>query len=130
MLDCVESNNDGRPSVGLAWTYLEWEPEEARRFSVYQSVADGFGRLIEKPSNPPSKICWCGPIAFSSSKDALERISRLIPSERGEYEATDLMNSYLTQGDSCQLLVVGQWFDIGTPASLQEARHLIENMAR
>ena len=130
VLDCVEANNDGRIPVGLSWTYLEWEPEEACRFSVYQPLAEGCGKLIEKPPNPPSKICWCGPIAFSSSKDALERISRLIPSERGEYEATDLMNSYLMQGDSCRLPLAGEWFDIGTPAALQEARHLIENMLR
>jgi glucose-1-phosphate thymidylyltransferase len=128
VLDCVEYNHDGRVPVGLAWTYLEWESEEASRFSVYQSLADGRGKLIEKPSNPPSNICWCGPIAVSSSKDALERIGRLIPSERGEYEATDLMNSYLMQGDSCRLSLTGEWFDIGTPAALQEARLLIENM--
>jgi glucose-1-phosphate thymidylyltransferase len=130
VLDCVESSNDGRIPVGLAWTYLEWEPEEACRFSVYKSLTEGCGKLIEKPSNPPSKICWCGPIAFRSSKDALQRISKLIPSERGEYEATDLMNSYLMQGDSCRLPLTGEWFDIGTPASLQEARYLIENMLR
>ena len=130
VLDCVESDHDGRIPVGLAWTYLEWEPEEASRFSVYKSLAEGCGKLIEKPSNPPSKICWCGPIAFSSSNDALQRISRLIPSERGEYEATDLMNSYLLQGDSCRLPLTGEWFDIGTPASLQEARYFIENKLR
>jgi len=130
VLNGVESNIDGRTPVGLTWTFLELEPEEACRFSVYQSLAEGCGKLIEKPSNPPSKICWCGPIAFNSSKDALQRIGKLIPSERGEYEATDLMNSYLMQGDSCRLPLTGEWFDIGTPASLQEARNLIENMLR
>jgi glucose-1-phosphate thymidylyltransferase len=130
VLDCVEFKHDGQKPVGLAWTYIEWEPEEARRFSVYHSLGEGRGKLIEKPSNPPSKICWCGPLAVSSSKDALQRIGRLTPSDRGEYEATDLMNSYLMQGDSCRLPLIGEWFDIGTPAALQEARQLIENLPR
>jgi glucose-1-phosphate thymidylyltransferase len=109
----------------LAWTYQELIPEEARRFSVYMDLGEGRGKLIEKPEIPPSRICWCGPVAFFSSDDAYRRVQRLTPSSRGEYEATDLMNSYLMNGESIHIKLRGRWFDIGTPESLAEARMAI-----
>jgi dTDP-glucose pyrophosphorylase len=109
----------------LAWTFQELPHGEARRFSVYKNLGEGKGKLIEKPDIPPSMICWCGPVAFSSSIEALHRIKTLTPSSRGEYEATDLMNTYLINGESSHIRLLGKWFDIGTPESLEEARKKI-----
>lgn len=108
---------------GLAWTYREVPLEEARRFSVLREDGGGHGRLVEKPAEPPSNICWCGPIAFRSAADAHARVLQLAPSARGEYEASDLINSYLQVGESSRVPLVGPWFDVGTPESLAEARH-------
>ena len=115
-------------SVGskLAWTYRELDPEDAQRFSVYHPLGGERGMLVEKPSEPPSNICWCGPVAFSSTEEALRRIKELRPSARGEYEATDLMNSYLLNGEASRFRLFGAWFDIGTPESLRDARRLIQ----
>lgn len=126
-LDLVRfaKNDIGYPK--LAWTYRELPPDEARRFSVYQEIGIGTGKLIEKPENPASRICWCGPVAFHSSVDALARIQMLVPSSRGEYEATDLMNTYLENGESRHIKLMGKWFDVGTPESLEEARLATEN---
>lgn len=112
----------GHDPRGLAWTYREVPLEEARRFSVLRDDGGGHGRLVEKPAEPPSNICWCGPIAFRSAADAHARARQLAPSARGEYEASDLINSYLQSGDASRVPLVGPWFDVGTPASLAEAR--------
>ena len=96
-LDLVRDTENPRRNK-LAWTFRELLPIEARRFSVYRETGEGKGELIEKPANPPSKICWCGPVAFHSSNEALIRIKSLSPSSRGEYEATDLMNTYISKG--------------------------------
>ena len=123
-LDLVRhSDNSGCPK--LAWTYRELPPDEARRFSVYQELGMGTGKLVEKPEKPASRICWCGPVAFQSSQEALQRIQTLVPSARGEYEATDLMNTYLENGESRHIKLLGKWFDVGTPESLEEARQAI-----
>jgi glucose-1-phosphate thymidylyltransferase len=121
-IDLVKSTKSSTDYSKLAWTFLELSPDEARHFSVYQELSGGKARLIEKPKDPPSKICWCGPVAFSSSFDALKRIETLAPSSRGEYEATDLMNTYLINGESTHIRLLGKWFDVGTPESLKEAR--------
>lgn len=111
----------------LAWTFRELWPDEARRFSVYRDLGGGTGELIEKPKDPPSKICWCGPVAFQSSQEALDRIKGLTPSQRGEYEATDLMNTFIMAGESTHIELLGEWFDVGTPESLEAARRCIRN---
>ena len=126
-LDLVRLTEISSGHPKLAWTYRELPPDEARRFSVYQALGKGIGRLIEKPENPASRICWCGPVAFHSSVDALQRIETLIPSSRGEYEATDLMNTYLENGESSHIKLLGNWFDVGTPESLEEARQAIKD---
>jgi glucose-1-phosphate thymidylyltransferase len=126
-LDLVRFTENSSGSSKLAWTYRDLPPEEARRFSVYEESRKGIGRLVEKPENPASRICWCGPVAFHSSVDALARIQMLVPSSRGEYEATDLMNTYLEKGESRHIKLLGKWFDVGTPESLEEARQAIRD---
>lgn len=126
-LDMVRHTENSRQTK-LAWTFRELLPVEARRFSVYRELGEGKGELIEKPASPPSRICWCGPVAFHSSNEALTRIKTLSLSSRGEYEATDLMNTYISKGESSHIKLVGEWFDIGTPESLEEARQTIQNV--
>lgn len=109
----------------LAWTYVEHELEEARRFSVYKPLSSKTGELVEKPDLPPSHLCWCGPVAFASTDDALRRIATLTPSDRGELEGPDLINTYLGEGRGRHLPLTGHWFDIGTPDALAEAEKII-----
>lgn len=127
VLDRVQDSES--PGIKMAWTYKEFDAENARRFAVWAPPSTGAqddakydGTLIEKPANPPSRICWCGPLAFRSSFDVSERILRLSPSIRGEYEITDLLNTYLARGESMREQLKGIWFDIGTPKALEEAK--------
>lgn len=118
VLDLVKKDD----AVRLAWTYRILPAREAKRFSVFHDFGNGKGELIEKPNDPPSNICWCGPVAFSSSLESIERIKNMSLSSRGEYEATDLMNTYIQMGMSKHVKLTGEWFDIGTPEALEEAR--------
>lgn len=117
------------PGVKMAWTYKEFDRITAKRFAVWSPLSpghpDNVGRLIEKPGNPPGGICWCGPIAFRSSREVMKRIGGLSPSSRGEYEVTDLLNTYLMNGESMRIPLEGIWFDIGTPEALEEARYFM-----
>ncbi|PID86747.1 MAG: hypothetical protein CSB13_02725 [Chloroflexi bacterium] len=125
VLALVDDQSSSASPCRLAWTHRELPPEEARRFSVYQDLGEGKGQLLEKPQEPPSKICWCGPVAFRSSQEALRRMKNLKPSSRGEYEATDLMNTYNMIGEAKHVELEGQWFDIGTPKAFEEAQAII-----
>lgn len=108
----------------LIWTYLKFDKSKAKKFAVWKPD-DKNGRLIEKPENPPTDICWCGPLVFYSSKDVLRRISKLKLSARGEYEMTDLMNSYITEGKARKYKLSGFWFDVGDIDSLKEAERTL-----
>jgi len=125
VLDRVRLIDNNSRNNKLSWTFLELLPNEASRFSVYLELGGGKSKLIEKPKEPPSQICWCGPVAFNSSTEMLRRINTLTPSLRGEYEATDLMNTYLMNGESSHIKLIGEWFDVGTPESLEEARRTV-----
>jgi glucose-1-phosphate thymidylyltransferase len=125
ILDCVRGDSGDCPEINLAWTYREFDAPLAKQFAVFNPEIPEYGALIEKPENPQSKICWCGPIAFRSSDDVKRRISNLTPSARGEYEATELMNSYITNGEACRFLLSGLWFDVGNEQSLKNARNIV-----
>jgi glucose-1-phosphate thymidylyltransferase len=59
---------------------------------------------------------------------AVERAKALEPSARGEYEITDLNNTYLAD-DALQVEPLGRgyaWFDAGTHGSLLQASQFIE----
>lgn len=121
LVDCFRSDAADRSGINLAWTYREFDAPLSKQFAVLNPSVGEYGALIEKPENPPSRICWCGPIAFRSSDDVRRRISDLMLSARGEYEATELMNSYITNGEARRLLLSGLWFDVGNEQALKTA---------
>ena len=126
-LQCAQ---DVESRINLAWTYKEFDPLAARRFAVWSPLPSGKGMLIEKPAHPPSRICWCGVLAFRSSHDVRRRIAGMSPSGRGEYEVTDLLNTYLLAGEGRSFPLEGYWFDIGTPEALKEAQTYMAHHAR
>ena len=45
----------------------------------------------------------------------MDKIKTLKPSERGEYEVTDLNNLYIQDGKCKNITIDGWWIDAGTP---------------
>jgi glucose-1-phosphate thymidylyltransferase len=77
--------------------------------------------IQEKPSDPSSNVAVTGLYFFDGTASA--RAKTIAPSDRGELEIVDLINSYVAEGSmSLTLLPEGAlWFDTGTPESMLEA---------
>ena len=92
---------------------------------------DGSGRvtsIIEKPQDPPSNYAVRG--LYFVDETAPSRARRLSPSARGELEITDLLNSYLKDGE-LQVEQMGrgfEWLDTGTHNSLLDAGNFVRTL--
>ena len=84
--------------------------------------------IIEKPQDPPSNYAVTG--LYFVDETAPERAKLLFPSARGELEITDLLNSYLNDGD-LQVKQMGRgfaWLDTGTHNSLLDAGNFVRTL--
>ena len=84
--------------------------------------------IIEKPQDPPSNYAVTGLYFVDETTPA--RAKRLSPSARGELEITDLLNSYLKDGD-LQVEQMGRgfaWLDTGTHNSLLDAGNFVRTL--
>lgn len=90
-------------------------------FGVIEFDGESPVAVIEKPIEPRSN--WAIPGFYLYDSTVWARAERLIPSARGEYEITDLNQSYLhdQQLHVTRLPRSVEWFDAGTPQSLFEA---------
>ena len=82
-------------------------------------------RIVEKPTDPASNWAVIG--LYFYDETAPDRARALVPSARGEYEITDLNNSYQADGD-LKVEPLGRgfaWFDAGTHTSLLEAGEFV-----
>ncbi|MCA9385634.1 NTP transferase domain-containing protein [Candidatus Dojkabacteria bacterium] len=85
-------------------------------------VFDANGTLIkieEKPKQPKSEYGQTGLYIFDNT--CFSKIKTQKPSDRGELEITDLLNTYLTNGTLNYEILTGQWFDTGTFDNLYNA---------
>jgi len=67
--------------------------------------------IVEKPKIPPSSSAVVGMYMFDNT--VWDRIKPLTPSGRGEYEVTDLINTYLSEGKCKIRKINGCWDDLG-----------------
>jgi glucose-1-phosphate thymidylyltransferase len=107
-------------------TIFAFRVDDPHRYGVV--VFDRGGRALsveEKPAQPKSSWAVVGLYFYDAT--VVQRAGRLKPSARGEYEITDLNNTYLADGTlSVETLGRGfAWFDAGTHASLLEAAEFI-----
>jgi glucose-1-phosphate thymidylyltransferase len=86
--------------------------------------------IEEKPKNPKSNYAVSG--LYFYPNDVIHKAKRVIPSERGELEITDLNQMYLNE-DRLKVELMGRgyaWLDTGTHESLLEASKFIETIER
>ncbi len=93
--------------------------DDPRRFGVIEiDDQNNIKGIEEKPENPKSNLVTTGIMLYS--KDVFDKVDKLKPSKRGEYETTDLNNMFLTEkrakveilDEECE------WLDTGTHESL------------
>ena len=90
------------------------------------SVQDGRVVTIEeKPSSPDSNFAVIGLYLYTT--EVFDHIKRLEPSDRGEYEITDINDQYARDGDLAFAKFEGDWFDAGTPEGIYKASRSVRN---
>ncbi len=99
------------------------EVEDAHRFGVAEIDGDRIIGIEEKPRKPKSRYAVTGIYMYDST--VFEKISRLVPSERGELEITDVNNAYIREGRMRFAFLEGWWTDAGTFDSLLRATNLV-----
>jgi glucose-1-phosphate thymidylyltransferase len=111
------------PWGGGTLLYRVPDPE---RFGVAELDADGnVVRFEEKPAHPKSDLIPIG--VYFLRPDAFGVIERLVPSGRGEFEITDVLNHYIPGGGLFTRVYEGHWTDAGTVPSLLRAAELAED---
>jgi glucose-1-phosphate thymidylyltransferase len=115
-----------RDTGGTVFGYRVADPE---RYGVV--AFDGTGRvtgIVEKPAVPPSPYAVTG--LYFLDGTAPDRAAVVRPSERGELEIVDLLESYLADN----LLAVEKmgrgfaWLDTGTHGSLLDAGNFVRTL--
>ena len=100
--------------------------EDPRRFGVVEVGTDMSAISIEeKPSHPKSN--YAVPGLYFLDESAPSRAKTLNPSERGELEITDLLQSYLKEEmlQTTLLPLDTTWLDIGSIEGLFQAAELV-----
>jgi len=109
---------------GTVFGYQVLDPE---RYGVVEFDVQGkVVSIKEKPKKPLSDFAVTGLYYLDSS--ASDRVENIKPSDRGELEITDLLESYLEEGVlDVELLGRGfSWLDTGTEDSLIEASEFVK----
>ena len=111
---------------GAIFAYRVSNPSE---YGIVTFSTDGRATSIqEKPERPKSKYAVPGLYFYSS--DVVEIAEQLRPSDRGEYEISDINSSLLRQGRlTVEILPRGTaWLDTGTHASLLDAGNYVRTV--
>jgi glucose-1-phosphate thymidylyltransferase len=115
------ANNFEKQDTG-AMVMLKEVPDP-ERFGV-PVIEDGrIIRIEEKPKKPLSSYAVIGIYFYDGT--VFDRIRGLKPSGRGEYEITDINNSYIAEGTLRHTLLEGWWTDAGTFESLWHASNMV-----
>lgn len=107
-------------------TVFGYHVEDPERFGVVEFDEGGLVKSIEeKPEYPKSNYAVTG--LYLYDKDVCELAKKIIPSDRGELEITDLNKMYLERGD-LRVKTLGRgysWLDTGTVESLSDASEFV-----
>jgi glucose-1-phosphate thymidylyltransferase len=115
-------------SGGAIFAYWVANPSA---YGVVEFSADGVAlSLEEKPATPKSN--YAVPGLYFYDNDVIEIARGLRPSARGEYEITDVNQTYLNQGRlSVEVLARGTaWLDTGTFDLLLDASDYVRTLER
>ena len=101
---------------------LLYQVPDPERFGVAEFDGDRLVGFEEKPKVPKSNLIPIG--VYFLRPDAFDVIAHLVPSARGEFEITDVLNHYIPDGRLFWHEYDGHWSDAGTIESLLAASEL------
>lgn len=99
------------------------EVPDPERFGVPVLEGDRIVAIEEKPAKPKSSYAVVGIYLYDAT--VFDRIRKLKPSARNEFEISDVNNSYLADGALTHSFLEGWWTDAGTFESLRRATNLV-----
>jgi glucose-1-phosphate thymidylyltransferase len=99
------------------------EVHDPSRFGVPTLENGEIVHIDEKPAHPASSYAVIGIYFYDGT--VFDRIRTLRPSDRKEYEITDVNNSYLKERQLTHDILEGWWTDAGTFESLWHAGNLV-----
>ena len=103
------------------------EVPDPERFGVPVFEGQRIVRVEEKPKVPGSPYAVIGVYFYDGT--VFDRVRKLKPSGRGEFEITDVNNSYLYEGQLEYEIIDGGWTDAGTFESLWRATKMAREKA-
>ena len=118
----IEARREFEQQGGGARIILKEVPDP-ERFGVPAFEGGRIVQIEEKPNAPKSKYAVIGIYLYDGT--VFDRIRKLKPSGRGEFEITDVNNQYLAGGSLCYSVLDGWWTDAGTFESLLRANNLV-----
>jgi glucose-1-phosphate thymidylyltransferase len=95
------------------------ELEDSFRFGVAELKGKKVIGIEEKPKQPKSNYAVTGLYLYDNQ--VFDIIAGLSPSNRGEYEITDVNNAYIEKGELTATVLKKRWTDAGTFESLFRA---------
>ena len=99
------------------------EVQDPERFGVPVLEGDRIVAIEEKPAQPKSSYAVIGIYMYDAT--VFDRIRKLKPSARNEFEISDVNNQYLVDGVLTHSFLEGWWTDAGTFESLRRATNLV-----
>ncbi len=99
------------------------EVRDPERFGVPVFEGKRIVGIEEKPKVPGSPYAVIG--AYFYDGTVFDRVRKLRPSGRGEFEITDVNNSFLFEGQLSYDVIDGGWTDAGTFESLWRATKMV-----
>lgn len=126
--DLSEDFNRFRDSASNAQVFLK-QVDDPSQYGIACFDSEGdISEVIEKPSSPTSDKAIIG--LYLYDEDVFDKVAQITPSEREEYEITDVNRIYLQEGELDYSLVNGEWFDVGTPAGILGASNYVRRYRR
>lgn len=95
------------------------EVPDAARFGVVEIQNEKVSSIEEKPVKPKSSLAATGCYVYDAR--CFDVIRNLKPSERGEFEITNVSDWYRKQGELTATILKDEWIDAGTFESLHRA---------
>jgi len=95
---------------------------DPQRFGVPELKEGKINGIEEKPEKPKSEYAVTG--IYMYDQTVFDYIKDLEPSERGEYEITDINNRYISEGKMRYSILEGWWTDAGTFISYNHANEM------
>jgi len=99
------------------------EVRDPERFGVPVFEGKRIVGVEEKPKVPGSPYAVIGVYFYDGT--VFDRVRKLRPSGRGEFEITDVNNSYISEGRLSYDVIDGGWTDAGTFESLWRATKMV-----